>query len=62
MVMGTLLFPDIRRASPQVAWWLTRPLWWVAAGLAILTLIDYIHIGVKYLGENSSQAEKAGQD
>ena len=63
MVMGTLLFPDIVvRASPQAAWWLTRPLWWAAAGLAILTLIDYIHIGIKYVGENSGQAEKAGQD
>ncbi len=62
MVMGTLLFPDIVRASPQTAWWLTRPLWWAAAGLAILTLIDHIRIGIKHLGENSSQAEKAGPD
>ncbi len=62
MVMGTLLFPDIRQASPQVAWWLTRSLWWIAASLGVLTLANYTRIGIRQLGENSSQAEKAGQD
>ncbi len=62
MVMGILLYPDFHRASPQLAWWLTRPLWWTVSGLAILTLIEYIHIGIKHLGENSSQTEKTGQE
>ncbi len=62
MVMGILLYPDFERASPHFAWWLTRSLWWTVSGLAILTLIEYIHIGIKHLGENSSRAEEAAQD
>jgi len=62
MVMGTLLFPDIFWASPQAAWWLTRLLWWAAAILGVLTLGNYTRIGIRQLGENSSQAEKASQD
>lgn len=62
MVIGILLYPDFHRASPQFAWWLTRLLWWTVSGLAILTLIEYIHIGIKHLGENSNHDEKTAQD
>ena len=62
MVLATLLFPDIHRLCPQAAGWLTRSLWWAAASLAILTLIDYTRIGIRHLGENSNQPEKAGQN
>ena len=62
MVMGILLYPDFHRVSPELGWWFTRPIWWTVSGLAILTLIEYIHIGIKHLSENSGQAEKTGQD
>ena len=62
MVLGVLLFPDIARLSVSVAWWLSRSLWWITAALAVLTLANYIHVGIKCLGENSSQNDKAGQD
>ncbi|MCK4850427.1 MAG: CDP-alcohol phosphatidyltransferase family protein [Phycisphaerae bacterium] len=62
MVMGTLLFPDISRVWAGAAWWLTRSLWCIAATLGVLTLANYTRIGIRQLGENSSQAEKAGQD
>lgn len=62
MVMGTLLFPDISRLSAGLGWWLSRSLWWIAAGLAILTLANYTRIGIRHLGENSNQTAKAGHD
>ncbi len=62
MVMGTLLFPDISKLSVGLGWWLSRSLWWIAAGLAILTLTNYTRIGIRQLGENSNQAAKPGQD
>ena len=62
MVMGTLLFPDSYRVWEGGAWWLTRSLWWLAAGLAILTLINYVRIGIRHLGETANQAEKSASD
>ena len=61
MVMGTLLFPDISRVWAGAAWWLTRSLWWIAATLGVLTLANYTRIGIRQLGENSSQAEQPDQ-
>ena len=58
MVLGTLLSPDISLASPAVAWWLVRILWWSAAGLAVLTLANYTRIGVKHLAEGPTLAEQ----
>ena len=61
MVMATLLFPDLARLWDQGAWWLTRFLWWSAAGLALLTLADYTRIAIGHLGENSNQTEKSDE-
>ena len=58
MVLGILLSPDISLLSSAVAWWLTRVLWWSAAGLAILTLANYTRVAVKHLAEGSTAAEK----
>ena len=60
MVLGILLSPDISLLSSVVAWWLVRVLWWSAAGLAILTLVDYTRIAVKHLAEGSTATEPAG--
>ena len=54
MVLGVLLFPDIALASPAVAHWLVRILWWSAAGLAILTLANYTRVGAKSLTDGSA--------
>ena len=62
MVLGVLLFPDISRLSVDAAWWLSRSLWWIAAGLAILTLANYTRVGIKHLGENSNHNEKSNQN
>ena len=59
MVMGTLLFPDLSGLWAAGAWWLTRVLWWSAAGLAMLTLADYTRIAIRHLGESSNQVEKS---
>ena len=42
-----------------------RPDGWTsadAAGLAILTLINYVRIGIRHLGETANQAEKLASD
>ena len=60
MVLGILLSPDISLLSSAGAWWLTRVLWWSAAGLAILTLANYTRVAVKHLSEGSISAEETG--
>lgn len=60
MVSITLLFPDLSWLWRAGAWWLTRSLWWAAAGLAVLTLADYTRIGIRHLSDNSSPGEKCG--
>ena len=62
MVMGTLLFPDISRVWLGGAWWLTRSLWWIAASLAVLTLVNYVRIGIRHLGENANHTEQPVSD
>ena len=60
MVLGILLSPDISLLSSVAAWWLVRALWWSAAGLAILTLADYIRIAAKHLTEGPNTTEQVG--
>ena len=60
MVLGILLSPDISLLSSVAAWWLVRALWWSAAGLAILTLADYIRIAAKHLTEGPHTTEQLG--
>ena len=58
MVLGILVSPDIGLASETLARWLVRMLWWSAAGLAVLTLANYIRIGLRHLAEGANSNEQ----
>jgi len=50
MVAGILIAPEVSAFLPGWIWFL-RVLWWSAAGMAILAILDYIRKGIRYIEE-----------
>ncbi|MHC4744135.1 MAG: CDP-alcohol phosphatidyltransferase family protein [Planctomycetota bacterium] len=50
MVSSILIAPEVSRILPHWIWFL-RVLWWSASATAICTMIIYIRIGLRYIGE-----------
>jgi CDP-diacylglycerol--glycerol-3-phosphate 3-phosphatidyltransferase len=50
MVAGILIAPEVSGFLPGWIWFL-RVLWWAAAGMAIVAILDYIHKGIRYIEE-----------
>lgn len=50
MVSAILIAPEVSSVLPGWIWFL-QVLWWSASGTAICTMIVYIRIGLRYIGE-----------
>ena len=54
MLAGVLLAPDF----PAVIQRLIPPLWWVASGVAVVALIDYVRVGNRFAAEYHARKQE----
>jgi cardiolipin synthase (CMP-forming) len=58
MILCTLLGPDIAgwgRSGVELAWYLSRSLWLLTAGMAVVTCWNYFRIGQRFVHEGNGQ-------